>query len=186
MSETAELIAAPDSTVGFAISVLDQQLQFFRGSQDPRTTVVDFLKEEAARLHTDPTVLHPVPPSDPEQGIVTGTVQPICDYLLLILKIGQAMCDEVGREFLNDEVRVAQVRTSFDFRHWFVRVLFVIDADPDKELRFSQMANDLERMVLLSDSFAAEVDYVNKRYQDLDYDLVRDRYPFVAKVRVIT
>ena len=183
MSETAELIAAPESTVGSVVSNLDEQLQHFRGSSDPRTTVVSFLREEAARREAELDTPYPAARSDAPEDVVAVTVQPMCDYLLLIQKIGQAMCDEVNKEFGKEEVRVVQVRTSFDFRHWFIKVLFIMDADPERELRLSQMVNDLERIVLLSDSFAAELDYVNRRDGNLDCDLLRRQYPFVAKVR---
>ena len=178
MSVTAQLTEQPEVSTTYAVDALDEQLGQFRGRVDPRAAVFDFLTEEMERNSQSNLPPGAGPPETTER-----LVQPISDYLALIIRIGEAVSSEVHKEFTNEQVRIAQVRASFDFRSWLVKVMFVIDADIEEELRFSQMLHQLENIVLHSNSFAAELDYVNKRKGPLDCDSLRRRYPFVARVK---
>jgi hypothetical protein len=172
----------PDVSLTYMVGSLDEQLRQFKGRSDPRATVLEYVKQQAARTH-DHLFAGRTEPGNPTEGASQRIVQPISSYLSLIIKIGEALSDEIRKEYSSEQVRIAQVRASFDFRSWLVRVMFVIDAEVDVELRVSQLLSHLETIVLHSDSFAAELDYVNKRNGTLDFDSLRRRYPFVAKVK---
>lgn len=182
MPDATQTPEAQEVSRTFIENPLSDQLQKFRGATDPRTAVSEFIKQQAARteyIQLPGTVDTP----DREEKVRNQLARPISDYLSLIIKIGEAMRDEVGKEFTEGQVRIAQVRTDLDFRSWLVKVMFIVDADSAEELHVSQMLNHLEKIVLLSHSFAAELDYVNKRDGSLDWDSLRRRYPFVAKVK---
>jgi hypothetical protein len=183
MDNTAGVIDGPTTVSEPRDGLLTEHLALFRGPVDPKDVVNDFIKKETARMERQHQAMGTVVPSDGCQMAETELVQPINEYLELILEIGRAMCGEIQKQFDEERVRVAQVRTKFDFRYWLIRVLFVIDADPEEELRISQMLNQLEKMVILSAPYAAELDYANKRDGQVDAEFLRRSYPFVAKVR---
>jgi hypothetical protein len=181
MSETTQLVQRPAS-LSEAVGSLDVQLERFRGRVDPGAVVLKYMREYTSGEENG-GVLSSRGQTEFEQNVSEKIVQPIRNYLSLIIRIGEAMSDEIHKEFSSEQVRIAQVRADFDFRSWLVKIMFVIDAEIEEELRVSQMLNQLESIVLHSGSFAAELDYVNKRNESLDCDSLRRRYPFVAKVR---
>jgi hypothetical protein len=182
MTETTQLMERPEVSLTCMTCTLDEQLQQFKGRPDPRAAVLEYVKRQAARAGSQ-LVPGRTDPVDLSKGVNQKILQPVSSYLSLIMRIGEAMSDQIRKEFSSEQVRIAQVRASFDFRSWLVRVMFVIDAEADEELRIAQMLHQLESIVLHSDSFAAELDYVNKRTGVLDFNSLRSRYPFVAKVK---
>jgi hypothetical protein len=108
----------------------------------------------------------------------------VFDYVTLIRRIGEFVCDRAKREFRDDQLRLVQTRTYFDFGAWMVRLLFIVDADPHSEMGFSDLLARIERIVTLEGCFLPQLMYINKRVQSIDGPSVRENYPFVCKFRI--
>jgi len=95
MSETTQLMEQPKVSSTCAVDTLDEQLGQFKGRIDPRATVFDFITEQIARSSRSdlpPSMAQP----ELEGSAAEGLVQPISDYLALIIRIGEAMANEAG------------------------------------------------------------------------------------------
>jgi len=177
------LLKSTDVTQEFWAHFLFRKLHLFRGPQDPDTVVLDFIEKETAAREQDAKAGGAVGSVEVTDKIRTTIIELTDDYLSLILKIGEFAYEKTGKEFTDEELKIAQVRTDFDFRTWLVRILFIIDADPEKELPFCQVLAEIEKAVLLRERFVVQLLSVNKRDRKIDADSIRENYPFVAKVR---
>jgi len=157
---------------------LFDQLEVFRGSEDPKIFVSNYLREEAKSRDNENR-------GDGNGEVIRPeTVRCVFDYVTLIERIGKFVCDRARREFRDEQLRVVQVRTYFDFGAWMVRLLFIVDADPQSEMCFSDLLARIERIVTLEGCFAAQLMYINKRVQNIDGPSVRENYPFICKFPV--
>jgi len=168
----------------FSTDALLQELELFRGPQSPKVVVSDFFEKEAAVREEDVKAEGTMVTPELSKMIKSDIVQHIRDYVSLIVKTGRLVYDEASEEFAEQQLRVAQVRTGFDFQTWIIKMLFIIDADPAIELSFSQLLKQIEKLVLLNHGFVAELNISNKRDHEIDPDAIRSDYPFVGKVRV--
>lgn len=156
---------------------LFRQLDSFRGSEDPKMFVSDFLREEAKGLETNGAQEE----NNGEEPFRPEVVRCVFDYITLIKRIGEFVCDRAARQFSDEQLRVVQARTYFDFGAWMVRLLFIVDGDPQSEMHFSDLLARIERVVMLEGCFVAQLMYINKRVQSIDSTSVLENYPFVWK-----
>jgi len=177
------LLKATNISREFWSHFLFRKLHLFRGPQDVETVVSDFIEEETAIREQDAKAKGAAESAELTEKIGSTVVVLADDYLSLILKIGEFAYEEAGKEFTDEELRIVQVRTDFDFHSWLVRVLFLIDADPAIEPRFCQVLAEIEKGVLLQERFVAQLLCMNKRDREIDSESIRENYPFVAKVR---
>jgi hypothetical protein len=156
---------------------LFDELKLFRGSEDPKIFVSNYLREEAKSVHDDQR--------EAENGEVIrpGVIRCVFDYVSLIRRIGEFVCDRARREFTDEQLRLVQTRTYFDFGAWMVRLLFIVDADPRSEMSFSDLLARIERIVTLEGCFVPQLMYINKRVQNIDGSSVSENYPFICKFR---
>lgn len=164
-------------------SLLFRQLELFRGPVDPKALVSDFLEQESAVRQEDAGAEGAIEPVEHSEGIKPEVIEYVGDYLSSILRIGESICNMVSKEFTDRELKVVQVRTNFDFHTWVVKILFLIDADPRKELRFSQLLNQIEKVILLKERFMPELIFVNRRNTEIDCSSLRRDFPFAGKIR---
>jgi len=164
-------------------SLLFRQLDLFKGPVDPKAIVSDFIEQESAVREELAKGDGGMRSMELSQGIQLEVMEYIGDYLSSTVRIGESICNMVTREFTYEELRVVQVRTNFDFRTWFIRILFIIDADPRKELRFSQLLNQTEKVILLKERFMPELIFINRRSTKIDSNSLRHDFPFAGKIR---
>lgn len=156
---------------------LFRELEVFRGSEDPKIFVSHFLREDAKRHHDGQR--------EDENGeiIRPEIVRCVFDYVTLIKRISEFVHDRARREVTEDRLRVVQTRTYFDFGAWVIRLLFIVDADPQSEMFFSDLLARIESIVTLEGCFIAQLMYINKRAQSIDGESVTENYPFVCRIR---
>ena len=156
---------------------LFRELEVFRGSEDPRVFVSHFLREDAKS------------PQEGQLGDEDGeavrpeVVRCVFDYVSLIRRVAEFVCDRARRELTEDRLRIVQTRTYFDFGAWMVRLLFIVDADPHSEMFFSDLLARTEKIVTLEGCFVPQLMYINKRAQNIDGSSVTENYPFVCRSR---
>jgi hypothetical protein len=160
-------------------SFLLQQLGWFRGLQDPKDVVLDFIERELARREAGRV------PVDPQSvaRMKERLVKILREYMSVVIRMIGHTCDLASIEFAEEDLKVVQVRTDLDFHNWLVRALFVIDADTQKALQFRRILNNIEYAALSAERFTAELDYVNRRDNPPNVDSLRRRYPFVGRFR---
>jgi len=173
-----------DTFEKFSADLLFRELELFRGSQNPKIIVSDFIEKETAIREEDAKSEGLMESAELSEGIKSDVEDQVGDYVSSIIRVAQLVCDEASEEFTDEQLRIAQVRTSFDFRTWFLKILFIIDADPRTESSFSDLLGDVEKLILLEESFIAELHVTNKRDHGIDPETIRSSYPFVGKVRV--
>ena len=161
---------------------LYRKLHLFRGPRDPKTMVSYFIEEQTAMREEDAKTRGVAASEELIERARTKFLGLINDYITLMLRIGEFAHDRASTEFAEEELKIVQVRTDFDFRTWLVRMLFVIDAQPHKILVFRELLGQIEKAVLLEGRFVAQLFSVNKRDLDIDFELMRLNYPFVGKL----
>jgi hypothetical protein len=161
---------------------LRRQLQWFKGVQNPGTAVENYVEVEAARREEIAASMGEIDPAEGAAWIRDEILHAISDYLTLIIKISEYACDAASRDFRSEEVKVVLVRTDMDFHNWLVRILFIIDANPEMEMSFYQLLNGIEMDTLRGEPFMAELTFVNRRTTEIDFDAIRREYPFVGSI----
>jgi len=173
----------PAVAEGPAESFLLQQLGWFRGIEDPGEVILGFIDLESARKEKLRKTEGISEDLLSVEKIRERLTQSAIEYVSLVIKTSGHTCDLASIEFAEEELRVVQVRANFDFQDWLVRILFVIDADPEKAREFRKVLNRIEYAVLTAERFTAELEYVNRREDPADSDSLRRRYPFVGRFK---
>jgi hypothetical protein len=159
-----------------------RQLQWFKGVQNPQTAVENYIEVEAARREEIAASLGEIDSAEDAREIRDEIVRAINDYLSLIIKISEYTCEAASRDFRSDEAKVVLVRTDLDFTNWLVRILFIVDATPEMEMSFYQMLSGIEMDTLRGEPFMAELNFLNRRNGEVDFDAVRREFPFVGSI----
>jgi hypothetical protein len=160
--------------------LLFRKLGLFRGPENVRALVASFIEAESARRALKE---HENPLGIGSQDIRTRLVRCINNYFSLILQITQYVCHSVDRGFVDQSLRIVQVRVKFDFRSWLLKLLFIIDADREAEDYFLQFVNEIEKYVLLDECFVPSLLYINKREGIMDNSSIREEYPYLVEVK---
>jgi hypothetical protein len=166
----------------FPSYLLFRQLARFNGPQDVRNLARVFIRQETARRKAKAVAEGMADSRESEESIRIRVIRCMNNYLSLILKISEFAGDRARKEFADQDLRIIQVRTSFDFRTWLVRLLFVVDADPEAEAYFTQLLNAIEKFVLLEECFVATLIHVNTREGIVDELSIHRNYPLVVSV----
>ena len=161
---------------------LFRKLHLFTGPLDPKIMVARFIEEQTAIREEDAKGRGVAASEELIERARVKFLGLINDYVTLILRIGEYTYDKVSNEFAEEELKIVQVRTDFDFRTWLVRILFVINAQPHKILLFRELLGQIEKAVLLEGRFVAQLFSVNERDLDVDFERVFVNYPFVGKL----
>jgi len=159
-----------------------RKLHLFTGPQDPKMMVARFIEEQTAMREEDAKARGEAVSEELIERARVKFLGLINDYVTLILRIGEFAYDRASKEFTEQELKIVQVRTDFDFRTWLVRILFLIDAQPHKILVFRELLGGIERAVLLEGRFVAQLFLVNERGLDVDFEQVFVNYPFVGNL----
>lgn len=167
----------------FSTFFLSRQLRLFRGPQDAEHVVSEFIEKETANREKDAKKNGAPEPWQLAKSIRPKIIRRLYDYLSLMNKIGEFTSYRVGEEFPEGQLIIVQVRTDFDFRMWLVKMLFIIDADPELEPKFSELLKEIENVVRLEERFAPVLRHLNRRTNKIDTESVRRDFPFVSKVR---
>ncbi len=182
----AELNVSPQRSAvarELAGSLLLDLLAQFRGLKDPREAVLDFLDLEMARKEERCNRAGAPMDSQTAWKARQRLLDTVRGYMSAIVKIVRRTCDAAIIEFAEQDLRVVQVRTDFDFHNWLVKVLFVIDATPEKALQFRRVLNTIEYAALTEERFISELDLVNRRTDSGNMDHLRRRYPYTERFR---
>ncbi len=166
-----------------AESLLLDQLGRFTGAADPKDVVLDFVDREMARKEERARVAGVPIDSEAVARMRRGLLHTVRQYMSVVMKVTGRACDLARIEFPEHELKVVQVRTDFDFHNWLVKVLFVIDADPEKAPQFRRVLNGIEYAALTGERFVVELDYLNRRTDSADMDYEQHRYPFIERFR---
>ncbi len=184
--DVAELNVSPQRSAvarELAGSLLLDLLAQFRGLKDPREAVLDFLDLEMARKEERCNRAGAPMDSQTAWKARQRLLDTVRGYMSAIVKIVRRTCDAAIIEFAEQDLRVVQVRTDFDFHNWLVKVLFVIDATPEKALQFRRVLNTIEYAALTEERFISELDLVNRRTDSGNMDHLRRRYPYTERFR---
>ena len=84
----------------------------------------------------------------------------------------------IEKEFAGQDLKINEARTNFSFETLAINVLFIIDADIDSELRFSQFLTQSKKSIYESDKYFSDIFYINKRDAKIDVDAINHDYPF--------
>jgi hypothetical protein len=167
---------------GSPASSLFHELQWFRGTVDPEEFVVDYVEKAVEKMEADVKSRGLMTFLNSRERMREDVFRAVTDYVALVRKISEVTCRKASEQFEEDDVRIIQARTVFDFETWLARVMFVIDAAPEKILEFSELLNQIETTLLMGEGFVVELNYVNKRGSRLDSTTIRQDFPFVGKV----
>lgn len=162
---------------------LFRKLHLFTGPLDPKIMVARFIEEQTMMREGDAKARGVTASEEFIERARVRFLGLINDYLTLILRIGEFVYDRVSKEFTEQELKIVQVRTDFDFRTWLVRILFLINAQPYKILLFRELLGGIEKAVLLEGRFVAQLFSVNERDLDVDFERIFVNYPYVGNLR---
>ena len=109
--------------------------------------------------------------------ISSGIGKQIDEYINLVTKIADVVCEGTNKEFGDGNLNIVDVRTDFHFNTRKIEILFVIDADDKSEISFCELLNIVRQLVLKEQNFVAKLLYINKRGAKLDSQLIRSDYP---------
>lgn len=76
-------------------------------------------------------------------------------------------------------LKIIQCRANFYFSSTAINLFFVIDAAIEDEITFSNILNGIEQAMLKEDNFIVETYFINKRGKEIDYDSLKNEYPFL-------
>jgi hypothetical protein len=159
------------------------ELGLYRGVKNPKLFVSEYLRGVCKGQPNGSPPAASSGADELEDAVRPETVRCLFDYISLTSLIGKFACDRADRGFKPEQLKVVQVRADFDFGAWMIRLLFIIDADPQSEMSFSDLLARIERIISQEGSFLPQLMYVNKRSQTVDSASVRQNYPFVGKFR---
>jgi len=152
-------------------------LGLFSGPQGIDNLISDYIKqrEEAARQEGVKEVI---------EKLVSRIRAQTENYMLLITRIVDFIYELIGKDFKEKDIKIIEARTNFYLETQWINVLFVIDADSENELAFSQMLSDIQRFILEKEHHIAEIFYVNTRDATIDKDSVYADYPYIRKIGI--
>jgi len=159
--------------------LLFRKLGLFRGPQNARALIAGFIEAESARRGSQ---LNGNTAGRRSEEIRARLIRCINNYISLILQIAQYVCHKVTREFVDQNLRIVQVRVKFDFHSWLLNLLFIIDGDREAEDYFLRFLNEIEKYVLLDEFFVPSLLYINRREGIMDNYSIRRKYPYVVDV----
>lgn len=110
------------------------------------------------------------------------TLQEINDYIGLVTKIVDVvikMIEDLKKKASGIDLNIVESRTNFDYIGKEVKVLFIIDADIDNEKEFSNLLDELKRVVFEKENYVTEILYINKRDVKLDEVSINNDFPSV-------
>ncbi len=180
----SQLELPPHETAGEDVfqEFLSQQIDWFKGVQNPEALVYNFLDAEITRREEEARSLGELGPGETNDRVRNELVAAVSAYLSLIIRISEYACDAAARDFREDEAKVVLVRADLDLHTWLVKVLFIIDASTNLEMSFYQLLNQIEMDTLREEPFVAELRYINRRGTEIDFESIRREYPFVGSV----
>ncbi len=159
-----------------------EHLDWFRDASEPVDVINRYIETESPDVEMQARGENLIGPDQCLQGVRTEMLDAVSDYLSLIRDISEFMCERTIHEFPEKDLVIVQIRARFDFDTWLVRIMFVIDAPPEKTQVFSRLLAEVEQTLLTSDGLMAELEYANKRDTGVDWFLVRREYPFVGNI----
>lgn len=107
----------------------------------------------------------------------------IDEYILFLTKIANIVSNITKKEFKTQELKITTIRTNFYFDTRQINILFIIDGDIENEIRFSSILNEVEKAILKTENFIAELFYINSRNRKLDKNSIECDYPFFRKIK---
>ena len=166
---------SPSLAAEFSNFLLNQQVMLYQNQEDLRALALDFIKFKVEKAKREGA-------TEAVKKISVEIIKQMQSYANLITKIVDFVYKVSKDEFKDKEFKIIEGRTNFCFETRRINILFVIDANFENELFFSNMLNDISKMVLEEDNFIAELFYINKKNTDLDVSLINNEYPFVRKI----
>jgi hypothetical protein len=163
----------------FSASALFRQLAQYKGPKDPAVLVREYVEEETASREEEARKGGTLPLMQPSETIRPRVMRSLSEYVSLMTRISDFVCDRTREQFDKKRLRVMQVRTCFDFVTWLVRLLFVVDAAAEETASFERLLRTVEMVVLEEERFTAELSYLNKRGRKIDYKRLFHGYPFI-------
>jgi hypothetical protein len=152
------------------------RLSLYEGPQNIETLISDFIKqreEQAKKEGIRETI----------EKIMSLARKQIDDYVLLITKIVDIVYEEVKRQPSEFNFNTIKVQTNFYFDTHKISILFIIDTNPENELKFANLLHEIEKIVFQKDHFVAELLYVNQNDSNIDYESITQDYPYHRKFK---
>jgi hypothetical protein len=158
---------------------LFRKLDFFKGPKDPKTIVSEYVEITTASREDEARKGGTLPLMRPSETIRPRILRPICDYVSLIARVSDFVCDKVRNGDHEHDLSIVQVRTRFELETRPIKLLFIIDADSEGADSFGRLLRAVERVVLEEERFTAELGHLNQRDQSMDYKSIFLEYPFI-------
>lgn len=106
----------------------------------------------------------------------------IDNYISSLTEIADIVSSVTKEAFKDEELKITAIRTNFYFDTGRINILFIIDGDIEREVRFCSILNEVEKFILEEENLIAELFYINRRGKELDEESIKRDYPFVRKI----
>jgi len=158
----------------FSTYSVSTTLDLFEGDPSVKSLIADYIRQQVEDAKKE-GALEAVSRINSEVG------KAIDNYVLLVTKIVDTVKEAASNQFAPQDLIITDSRTNFDFATRMIKILFVIDADFEKEFLFSGLINEVEQFVFKKENFLSEILYINKRGSTVDSAAVCEDYPFSRK-----
>jgi len=181
MEKEISLIDCSTVSEEFSSSALFRQLDLYKGPRDARTLVSEYIEMETTSREEEARKGGTLPLMQPSETIRPRILRSLSEYISLITRVADFICDKAKNQFDDKNLSVVQVRTRFDFATWLVKLLFIVDGDSEDVALLARLLRMAERVVLEEERFTAELDLLNQREEKIDYKTVLRDYPFIRE-----
>ncbi len=79
------------------------------------------------------------------------------------------------------DIKVIDSRARFCFDTEWIDIVFIIEADADDEILFSNLLSNIQHVVFQNQNLIVEMLYINEKSREVDYSALKNDYPFVVK-----
>lgn len=163
----------------FSSFELLRRLDSFKGPKDLRALVSEYVEIETASREDEARKGGTLPLMRPSETIRPRVLRPISDYVSLIARVSDFVCDKVKNGSHEHDLSIVQVRTRFELQTRPIKILFIIDTDSEGADSFGRLLRAVEKVVLEEERFTAELDHLNQRDQSMEYKTIFLEYPFI-------
>lgn len=179
MNERTKALERAKISQDFSAYYLFRRLDLYTGPQDIRTLSSEFIEEKIKRREEEARKEGAI---ELAKAIRSRIEERIDRYISLITRIVDYIYEAVQEEFADEDLRILEARTNFDFDTQPVGIMFIIDAAPTAESDFLTFVNGIEKVVLHEDGYVANLLYVNNRDAKIDEESILYDYPFVRDI----
>lgn len=109
--------------------------------------------------------------------ILENITKEINDYMELITRITDFVYEKVTKDF--KDIKIIEARTNLYFGTKFIRVLFIVETEYERELELIKLFNEIKSIVLNKKNVISEIFVLNKKDTEIDNFSLEADYPFI-------